>query len=190
MGNSGMEIPEFTQTCPFLGSIYAEIQLLLEWKKGFGLYFVLSDDPFASDALRQRVEELTLGCNHPLQCIRTEQPETLVETVLSAILPSTPSDQWQAQNHAPVWLDLTSDSDEQAWNTARIQTLAALNRGRSRLEQQYQRPLFLQLPMHMAADIVTWAPDLWSIREYVALVPAAHAISLDELKPNVEHTST
>lgn len=38
-------------------------------------------------------------------------------------------------------------------------------------------PLFIQLPEDFAAHIVTWAPDLWSIRQQVIELPAVRQIT-------------
>ena len=166
-------------------SVWAELKLLLEWRQGFAFYIVLGDDQRVSTRLRQRVEDFTLSRTQPLQWVKPEHCETLVETVLSAVLPPTQDGQPHADSHAPVWLELTAAPDDPHWNTARQQALAALNQRRSRLEQQCPRPLFLQLPLKMAPDIVVWAPDLWSIREYIALLPSdapRHVGSADELR--------
>ena len=166
-------------------AVWAELKLLLEWRQGFAFYIVLGDDQRVSTRLRQRVEDFTLSRTQPLQWVKPEHCETLVETVLSAVLPPTQDGQPHADSHAPVWLELTTAPDDPHWNTARQQVLAALNQRRSRLEQQCPRPLFLQLPLKMAPDIVVWAPDLWSIREYIALLPSdapRHAGSADELR--------
>jgi tetratricopeptide (TPR) repeat protein len=150
-------------------AIWAEIHRLLEWQQGFGFYLVFSDDQRAAKALKQRVEDATRLRTGLLQWVRPETPETAVQAVLEAIFqPDSRYDHW----HAPLWVELTAGPEDAAWQKVRRQALSALNRRRSALEQDCLRPLFLQLPEAMAPEVVTWAPDLWSVRQYIALLPA------------------
>ena len=46
-------------------------------------------------------------------------------------------------------------------------------------------PLFIQLPEDFAAHIVTWAPDLWSIRQQVIELPAVRPINAMDHQRNL-----
>lgn len=151
-------------------SIWSEIKLLLDWNQGFGFYLVFGDDHRVSRRLQQRIEDATRLRSHLLQRVRPEAAEAAVEVVLKAAFPEG-EDRRFHDWRAPLWIDLTTGPDDQAWEAARQQTLAALNRSRSALERGCPRPLFLQLPEAMAPAVVTWAPDLWSIRQFVAVLP-------------------
>ena len=153
-------------------SLWAEIKLLLEWQQGFGFYVVVGDDYRVALALRQRIEDAMRVSSGALQFLRPQNPETAAVEVLQAILP--PSEQEAAryqQWQAPVWLDLTTAPDDPNWQTPRRQVLAALNVRRSALEAYCLRPLFVHLPQSLLPEVVTWAPDLWSIRQFIAILP-------------------
>lgn len=151
-------------------SIWSEIKLLLDWNQGFGFYLVFGDDHRVSRRLQQRIEDATRLRSHLLQRVRPEAAEAAVEVVLKAAFPEG-EDRRFHDWRAPLWIDLTTGPGEPAWEAARQQTLAALNRSRSALEKDCPRPLFLQLPEAIAPAVVTWAPDLWSIRQFVAVLP-------------------
>lgn len=153
-------------------SLWAEIKLLLEWQQGFGFYVVVGDDYRVALALRQRIEDAMRVSSGALQFLRPQNPETAAVEVLQAILPpseqeATRYQQWQA----PVWLDLTTAPDDPNWQIPRRQVLAALNVRRSALEAYCLRPLFVHLPQSLLPEVVTWAPDLWSIRQFIAILP-------------------
>ena len=148
--------------------IWREIKQLLEWNQGFGFYLVFGEEQRPLDELRQRVQDATRLQSKTLQLIRPLEPTTAEEEVLTAILSPAPLFTDYA---SPIWLDLTMGPEDKPWQTVRQRVLAALNRQRSRLEIECQRPLFVSLPVTMAAEVVTWAPDLWSIRQYIALLP-------------------
>ena len=156
--------------------IWREIKQLLEWNQGFGFYLVFGEEQRPLDELRQRVQDATRLQSKTLQLIRPMDPSKAEEEVLTAIL--TPAFLF-TDYASPIWLDLTMGPEDQHWQTVRQRVLAALNRQRSRLEIECLRPLFVCLPVTMAAEVVTWAPDLWSIRQHIALLPNTALPSAD-----------
>ncbi len=152
-------------------SIWAELKQLLEWQQGFALYFVLGDDQRVSKRLRERVQDFTATRTRGLQWVKPEQAETVVLVTLEAVFPTGGGQAVLADLHAPIWLELTTAPGDPAWALARRKTLAALNQRRGQLERECLRPLFVQVPVTMAPELVVWAPDLWSIREYIAILP-------------------
>ena len=152
-------------------ALWAELKLLLEWHKGFAFYLVFGDDSRVAMRLRQRVEDFSMLRTMQLQWLRPEHPQDLVAKVLAAVLPSG-AEHIYVERHAPVWLELTKAPNDPTWQRARQAVLSALNKRRGALERDCPRPLFLHLPEAMAPEIVTWAPDLWSVRQYIALLPS------------------
>ncbi len=151
-------------------AVWADIQLLLEWQSGFCLIWVLGDDQRETARLAQRLRDYTQARTRPLRTVRPAAPDTAVSDVLQAIFAPEPDGISRAA--PPVWVDLMPGPQDPAWQTARQQVLAALNQRRSQLETRFARPLLLHLPMAMAGDIVSWAPDLWSVRALVAVLPS------------------
>jgi hypothetical protein len=171
-----------TEAGPGFESLWSELRLLLDWQRGFGFYMILGDDHRASRRLRQRIEDATQLRTQKLQCVRPEKPEEAVEMVLRAAFPTGKAKHYQDW-HAPLWIELTAGPGDPEWHMVRQHVLAALNRRRSALERDCTRPLLLQLPLAMAPEIVTWAPDLWSVRQYIAVLPSEAPPSNGETTP-------
>ena len=159
-------------------SIWAELRLRLEWHKDFGFYLVFGDDQRVSTLLRQRIEDFTQLRTRKLQWVKPENVQNAVDEVLQAAFPTGENKHYQDWQ-APLWIELTAGPDNPEWHSVRQQALAALNRRRSALERDCNRPLLLQLPLAMAPEIVTWAPDLWSVRQYIAILPSGLAQAID-----------
>ncbi len=150
---------------PIFEEIWENIRLLLEWQQGFGFYLVFSDNTYASLELKQRINDYLHIQSKRMQWFRPEQPIDVPQQVLQTLLDKDYQD-------VPVWIELTLSPQEQLWTAARQQTLSLLNRQRGLLEAQCLRAVFLLLPSEMAKDIVVYAPDLWSIRQYLAVLPS------------------
>lgn len=160
---------------PIFEEIWDNIRLLLEWQQGFGFYLVFSDNTYASLELKQRINDYLHIQSKQMQWFRPEQPIDVPQQVLQTLLD-------QDYQNVPVWIELTASPQEQLWTDIRQQTLSLLNRQRGLLETQCLRAVFLQLPSAMAKDIVVYAPDLWSIRQYIAMLPSLEKDSLLILK--------
>jgi tetratricopeptide (TPR) repeat protein len=158
---------------------WARVKLLLEWQQGFGFYLVFGEDQRTVNQLKQRVEDATRLRTRSLQWVKPTSPATAAEEVLQAAF--TEQEHYQ-QWKAPLWIELTAGPADPDWIQARRNTLAALNRRRSALEQECQRPMFLHLPLSTAPEIVTYAPDLWSVRKHIVQLSA-----YDETAPGVVH---
>ncbi len=152
-------------------TVWSEIRLLLEWRQGFAFYLVFGDDSRVSARLRQRLNDYVSSRTGLLQWLRPDRVENAVEEVLAAVFPSSAEFKPFLDRQAPIWIELTVGPGISAWDVSRRKTLSALNQRRSALETTCPRALFLQLPLAMASEVVTWAPDLWSVREYIALLP-------------------
>ena len=167
-------------------TVWSELKLLLEWRQGFAFYLVFGDDYRVSTRLRQRLEDYVRSRTWLLQWLRPDRPESAVEDVLAAVFPSSVELNRYLERRAPIWVELTVGPETDAWDAARRKTLTALNQRRSSLEKTCPRALFLQLPLAMAPEVVTWAPDLWSVREYIALLPSelpkTATLAADELR--------
>ena len=150
---------------PAFDEIWENIRLLLEWQQGFGFYLVFSDNTYASLELKQRINDYLHIQSKQMQRFRPEQPTDVPQQVLQTLLDKD-------YQNVPVWVELTAYPQEQLWTDIRQQTLSLLNRQRGLLEAHCVRAVFLQLPSAMAKDIVIYAPDLWSIRQYIAVLPS------------------
>ena len=153
-------------------AVWAEIKLLLEWQAGFSLIWVLGDDQRVTAQLEQRLRDFSQARTRRLQSVRPSSPETAVSDVLQAVFAT---DGQGALPHftGPLWVDLMQGPQATDWQRSRQQTLTALNQRRSALERDFARPLLLHVPIAMAGELVSWAPDLWSVRALVAVLPNA-----------------
>ncbi len=150
-----------------LETIWADLRDLLEWQQGFGLYLVFAADARVADVLLTSLTEWCQEHKLPIQAVRPLKSGDALEQVLAglALDPALPN--------RPLWLDLGDWSSDPQWPKVRRTILAALNQRRSWLEQECRRPVFLHLPDSFAPEVVTWAPDLWSITRYIARLPSA-----------------
>ena len=145
-------------------TIWADLRDLLEWQQGFSLYLVFADDARRADVLLKYLTEWCHEHELPIQAIRPLKSDEALAQVLDGLYGN------RAVAGMPLWLDLGAWSSDPAWPGVRREILAALNQRRSWLEQTYQRPVFLHLPQSFAPEVVTWAPDLWSVKRYIALL--------------------
>jgi hypothetical protein len=145
-------------------TIWADLRDLLEWQQGFSLYLVFADDARRADVLLKYLTEWCREHELPIQAIRPLKSEDALAQVLDGLSgnPAVPG--------MPLWLDLGAWSSDPAWPGVRRKVLAVLNQRRSWLEQTCKRPVFLHLPQSFAPEVVTWAPDLWSVKRYIALL--------------------
>lgn len=152
---------------PEFEEIWAELKLTLDWHSDFSLFFVLSQNSLSSTALRQRLQDYLRAITGPLKWINPASPADINQHL---------ADQFFARLGRPVWLELGGQDSQGEWDRARQRALNLLNRRRGQLETEMRGPLFIQLPEDFAAQIVTWAPDLWSIRQQVIELPAPRQI--------------
>ncbi|MEN9843831.1 MAG: hypothetical protein RLZZ612_1660 [Pseudomonadota bacterium] len=144
-------------------SLWAELKLLLEWRQGFSFIVVLGDNQRISERLAHRLSDFAQTRTQALNRIRPQTPATAVQEVLTGL--------FNAAMRAPAWVDLMPGPTDPDWQTARQQVLSALNQRRSALEQDFAAPLLLHIPTYTAPSLVSWAPDLWSIRALVLVLP-------------------
>ena len=153
---------------PEFEEIWAEIKLTLDWHRDFSLFFVLGQNTLSSMALRQRLQDYLRAITSPLNWIHPASPADIDQHL---------TEQLFARPGPPVWLELGGQDSRGQWDRARQQALGLLNRRRSTLETAMRGPLFIQLPEDFAAHIVTWAPDLWSIRQQLIELPALRPVN-------------
>ena len=154
---------------PEFEEIWAEIKLALDWHSDFSLFFVLGQNTLSSTALRQRLQDYLRAITSPLNWIHPASPADIDQHL---------TEQLFARPGPPVWLELGRQDSRGKWDRARQQALGLLNRRRSKLETAMRGPLFIQLPEDFAAHIVTWAPDLWSIRQQLIELPALRPVNV------------
>ena len=164
---------------PEFEEIWAEIKLTLDWHRDFSLFFVLTQNTLSSIALRQRLQDYLRAITSPLNWIHPASPVDINQQL---------ADRLFARPGPPVWLELGRQDNRGQWDRARQQALGLLNRRRSTLETAMRGPLFIQLPEDFAAHIVTWAPDLWSIRQQLIELPAVRPVNaMDHQRNLVDH---
>ena len=161
---------------PEFEEIWAEIKLTLDWHRDFSLFFVLTQNTLSSTALRQRLQDYLRAITSPLNWIHPASPADIDQHL---------TEQLFARPGPPVWLELGGQDSQGKWDRARQQALGLLNRRRSTLETAMRGPLFIQLPEDFAAHIVTWAPDLWSIRQQVIELPAVRPVNAMDHQRNL-----
>ena len=161
---------------PEFEEIWAEIKLILDWHRDFSLFFVLTQNTLSSTALRQRLQDYLRAITGPLNWIHPASPVDIDQHL---------TEQLFARPGPPVWLELGGQDSQGKWDRARQQALGLLNRRRSTLETAMRGPLFIQLPGDFAAHIVTWAPDLWSIREQVIELPSVRPVNAMDHQRNL-----
>ena len=164
--------PEFEKT-------WAEIKLTLDWHQGFSLFFVVSQNTLSSTALRQRLQDYLKPITGQINWINPESPVDINQQLVAELF---------GRPGPPVWLELGQQDSQGKWDRAREQALGMLNRRRSKLEKEIIGPLFIQLPGDFAAQIVTWAPDLWSIRQQIIDLPAVSQINPIARPPDLPDT--
>ena len=164
-----------------LESAWAELKLLLEWQEGFALVWVLGDDQRVSAQIAQRLQDFSQARTSRLQTVRPSAPESAASEVLEALFGSA-SVGVMPKFIGPVWIDLMQGPDSPDWQLARQQTLASLNQRRSALEHDFARPLLVHVPLAMAGEIVSSAPDLWSARALVSVLP--YSVSRGSASPD------
>lgn len=132
-----------------------DLSLILDWLPGFGVILVLGTacEPFLATARAVSGEAL--------EVVTPASPAVATFATLAAL------QRTRETNPAPLWLDLTAGPDQPEWQAARARILSLLNRSRAWLEQRFGRPLVLQLPAALKANLVEACPDLWTIRQLV-----------------------
>ncbi|NAO20178.1 tetratricopeptide repeat protein [Vibrio cholerae] len=151
---------------PDFEAIWAELKLTLEWHHDFSLFFVFVADTKASLALKQRLDDYMRSHSKALRRINPHKVEDLPKNVINRIFHEN------TNSSSAIWLDLTEQDNDGIWDEFRAKTLATLNKRRSQLEKTIKSPLFIELPFACAAHLVTWAPDLWSVRQQTIELPA------------------
>lgn len=146
-----------------------ELELLVDWHQGFMLIFAFSSTAMIGNTVKELVGDLLKNYEHsPLVIMSDGKPNHLVSVVEKLFD--------KHQHGQPVWLDLCLHDDTHLtpamhegdqWKQQLIEILSSLNKGRTPLEQSLGAPLFIHLPDSISSEVVTYAPDLWTIRQLV-----------------------
>lgn len=156
-----------TATAQKIEQSITELELLVDWHQGFMLIFVFSSTAIIGNTVKELVGDLLKNYEHPpLEVMSDGAPNHLVAVVEKL---------FDKHKHGqPVWLDLCLRDDTHLtpavhegdqWDQQLIQIMSSLNKGRTPLEQSLGAPLFIHLPDSFASEVVTYAPDLWAIRQ-------------------------
>lgn len=154
----------------------------LSLAEGFSLYLVVT--PYAKDLTAVRQAAIDGGVDagevfNPYRIsgagpgLSDEWPAAAVEQMLRTGTTAAPG---------PLWLDLTAapgptsgkenGRDDIGWAAV----FHALNLGRNTLAKQLNRPLVVFLPHRLSQLLAAEAPDLWSVRSAVVVLPTKVAV--------------
>lgn len=140
---------------------WAEIKLALDWHSGFSLFFVFTKRPGSAQALACCIDAYFGENDVKIRHIRPEPVDEskTISTVYKVFSEPT-----------ALFLDLTNiHALSQAMDACAL-IMSTLNKRRSQLERDINKPIFVAMPVAMAPHLVSWAPDLWTVREKIVVL--------------------
>jgi hypothetical protein len=137
-----------------------EINLLLEWQPNFGLFIVAGD--------AEQCRHLFSLLNQENRPIRYFKP-TLKTGFDDAVYTIVDPENQHVDSKTPLWIDFGDMSENQDFRITQNEIIEMLNRGRSQLEKNFARPLFLQIDTKTLSVFASLAPDLWSIKTHSSI---------------------
>lgn len=147
-----------------------QIKLLraaIEIGSGFELFFVASDSRVTLDEVRQSLQHTAdKGTKTHLSWLHFDNPEQLTE--LTERLIAVPSDPGQ---RILIWVSTDGIDDEQRAGWSR--GLALLNERRNLLVKECPQAIVLAGPTWLPVVASDVAPDAWSVRSSVFVLPSA-----------------
>ena len=143
----------------------------LEWRRGFGLFFLFAPHQGASKNLRERVTAWLQVRTLRVRQLKAESAETLRSEMIAALFDEAK----QAPAETPFWIEAEAQPFDEAWNRARAVFLARLNERRGVLESDLHGPLIIVLPLAYRQETRAIAPDLWHVRVWSGDLPALAA---------------
>ncbi len=139
---------------------WAEIKLTLEWHSGFSLFFIFTKSHDSAQPLRCCIDEHFNKTTTQIRHIIPNSGDEAKRSAVRAVFESC----------TPVYLDLTAFQAQASSMDDCAHILNTLNKRRSQLEKDINNPIFIALPESVAAHVVSWAPDLWSVREKIIVL--------------------
>lgn len=140
---------------------WAEIKLALDWHSGFSLFFVFTKRPESVRALKCCIDAYF---SENSAKIRHTRPDPVDECNTRSAVNEVFSEP------TALFLDLTNVHALSKAVDACALIMSTLNKRRIQLERDINKPIFIALPEAMAAHIVSWAPDLWTVREKIVVL--------------------
>ena len=132
----------------------------LEWRRGFGLFFLFAPHQGASKSLRERVTAWLQIRTLRVRQIKAASAQYLQRDMIAALFHEAK----QAPPETPLWIEAEEAPFDEQWNRARAVFLARLNERRGALEADLQGPLIIVLPLSYRQETRSIAPDLWHVR--------------------------
>ena len=147
-----------------LDALWEELSPHVEWPEGFGLVLLFAGHPGPVLELRRRVETV-MGARE--KAVRVVEPVSVEEVagVVQRVL------QPEEQDGA-VWVSFLKNAGVEGWAEATQWTLKWLNERRFLLERDVGVPMVMVLPLEFRDRMYVIAPDLWTVRSFVGVVPA------------------
>ena len=140
----------------------------LEWRRGFGLFFLFAPHQGASKSLRERVTAWLQIRTLRVRQIKAASAQYLQRDMIAALFHEAK----QAPPETPLWIEAEEAPFDEQWNRARAVFLARLNERRGALEADLQGPLIIVLPLSYRQETRSIAPDLWHVRVWSGDLPA------------------
>ena len=143
------------------------LRAAIEIGSGFELFFVASDSRVTLDEVRQRLQHTAdKGTKTHLSWLHFDNPAQLIE--LTERLIAVPSDPRQ---RILIWVSTCGIDDEQRAGWSR--GLALLNERRNLLVKECPQAIVLAGPTWLPVVASDVAPDAWSVRSSVFVLPSA-----------------
>ena len=132
----------------------------LEWRRGFGLFFLFAPHQGAGKALRERVSAWLQIHTLRLRRLQAASAEHLRSEMIAGLF----DEAIDAPAGTPIWIEAEAAPFDEKWNRARAVFLARLNERRGALESDLPGPLIIVLPLAYRQEARAIAPDLWHVR--------------------------
>ena len=145
----------------------------LEWRRGFGLFFLFVPHQGAGTLLRERIAAWLQIHTLRLRLLKCESSGFLERELIAALFIEAGS----APPQTPFWIEAENRPFDDEWNRARSVFLARLNEQRGALEADVSGPLIIVLPLDFRYETRRIAPDLWHVRVWSGELPVANPSS-------------
>ncbi len=150
---------------------WAVLRAQLEWRAGFGLFFLFAPHQGAATALRSRLEAWLQTRTLRLRTFVSETPQALQNSLVGQLMDEIA----QLPAQTPVWIEAEARPFDEPWNRARSVFLARLNERRGALESGIRSPVIIVLPVNFRNETRRIAPDLWHVRVWSGELPGIGA---------------
>ena len=157
---------------------WESLRAQLEWRRGFGLFFLFAPHQGAAAALRERITSWLQIHTLRLRRLKCESPQYLKRDLIPALFDEATG----APPQTPFWIEAEEKPFDPDWNLARSVFLGRLNEQRGGLEAEIHGPVIVVLPLEFRSETRRIAPDLWHVRVWSGELSAAEIVSSSDDK--------